>query len=346
MRFPSRSTRALDGECPAADESAVYFLTRDHRLVSLDQASGRVRWVGRLADGGGETTAGSVVVVGESVVVAGDFDLFAFDRGTGVRRWRFSPAVGYGVGMYVGAIAGGVVFTGSPSGRIYAIGTADGRLRWKTDALGEKVTVFAPEPVTGGVAAGYTDFGASVRAGGVALFDSVDGGLKWRTRFPSSSDRSVSFGGGPVAVDDLVVAASSDGTIHALDRRSGDMRWTVAPESFAGDDYRPMTLSGRTLVVGSLSGSLTAIDVDSHRERWRRASVEEGSVAFRIHSDRQSVYVPYASGKVVAVDIGDGHERWRAGGRAIRFEWPPALSDERIFLTSEDGLYVLPKSIR
>ena len=131
---------------------------------------------------------------------------------------------------------------------------ADGRLRWQTDALGEAVTVFAPEPVAGGVAAGYTDFGASPRAGGVALFDSGDGALKWRTSFPSSSGRSVSFGGGPVAVDDLVVAASSDGTIYALDRQSGDVRWTVAPEALAGEDYRPMTLSGRTLVVGSLSG--------------------------------------------------------------------------------------------
>jgi outer membrane protein assembly factor BamB len=338
---------------PAADKSAVYYLTRDHRLVSVDQASGRVRWVGRLASDG-ETTAGSLVLVDESVVVAGDFDLFAFDRVTGVRRWRFSPSGGYGVGMYVGAIDEGVVFTGSPTGRIYAIETTDGRLRWKTDALGEKVTVFAPRPVAGGVAAGYTDFGASGRAGGVALVDSGDGRLKWRTSFPSSSEQSVRFGGGPVAVDDLVVAASSDGTIYALDHRSGDVRWTVAPESLepggagvlTAEDYRPMTLSGRTLVIGSLSGSLMAIDVDSHRERWRRAIIEEGSVAFRIHSDRQSVYAPYASGKVVAVGVMDGQERWRAGTRETRFDWPPALSDDRIFLTSKDGLYVLPRSIR
>jgi hypothetical protein len=74
--------------------------------------------------------------------------------------------------------------------------------------------------------------------------------------------------------------------------------------------------------------------------------VEEGSVAFGIRSDGQSVYVPYASGRVIAVGIAAGDELWRAAGRGCRFEWPPALTNDRIFLTSEDGLYVLPKSIR
>ena len=69
-------------------------------------------------------------------------------------------------------------------------------------------------------------------------------------------------------------------------------------------------------------------------------------MAFRIHSDAESVYVPYASGKVAAFEIAEGNELWRAGSRAIRFDWPPALSHDRIFLTSEEGLYVLPKSIR
>jgi outer membrane protein assembly factor BamB len=279
-------------------------------------------------------------------VVAGDYDLFGFDRDSGARRWRFSPSVGYGVGMYVGAIAGDVVFAGSPSGQVYAIDTADGRLRWTTTVAGQNVTVFAPTSVTGGVAAGYTDFGAPIRTGGVALFDSDDGGLRWRTAFPSPPDQAVSFAGGPIAVDDLVVAASSDGTVYALDARSGNVRWTIAPEMASGEDFRPMTLSGRTLVVGSLFGTLTAIDVDSHRERWRRPMVEEGSVAFGIHSDQQSIYVPYASGKVIAVGIAAGAELWRAGSRERRFEWPPALTNDRIFLTSEDGLYVLSKSIR
>jgi outer membrane protein assembly factor BamB len=327
---------------PVADPSAVYSLTRDHRLVSVDLASGRLRWDSRLG-AGREVTAGSVVVLTDAMVIAGDFELFGFDRHTGVRRWQFSPAVGYGVGLYVGGIADGVVFTGSPSGRLYAIDAADGRLRWTTTALGEKVTVFSPVPVARGVVAGYTDFGVANRAGGVALFDSSDGRLKWRTSFASSAP-SASFAGGPVMVDDLIVAASGDGTIHALDQRSGAVRWTAAPEAPVGEDYRPMTLSGRILVVGSLSGALTAVDVDSHHQRWRRTMAEEGSVMFGIVSDRQAVYAPYASGRVVALAVADGHELWRAGSPAIRFEWPPALGTDRIFLTSENGLYVLPKN--
>jgi outer membrane protein assembly factor BamB len=248
--------------------------------------------------------------------------------------------------MYLGAIAGEVVFTGSPAGRIYAIDAAAGRLRWATSVDGEKVTVFAPRPVAGGVVAGYTDFGASGRSGGVALFDAGVGALKWRTTFPSHSDRAGGFAGGPIAVDDLVVASSSDGAIYALDGQSGEVRWTIAPETSSGEDFRAMTLSGRTLIVGSLSGALTAIDVDSHRERWRRTIVEEGSVAFRLVSDQQSVYVPYASGKLIAFGIAAGDELWRAGSPERRFEWPPALTDDRILLTSEDGLYVLPKSSR
>lgn len=153
---------------------------------------------------------------------------------------------------------------------------------------------------------------------------------------------------------DLVVAASSDGTVHAFDRESGRSMWAVppvaikwsvgdvTPASAGFEDFRALAYMQSTLLVTSLAGVLVAVNATTHAELWRYSSPEDGSIAFGIASDGQTAYVPYASGRLVAIDVATGRERWRAGGATLRFDFPPATAGDRLYLTSEDGLYVLP----
>ena len=83
---------------PAADDTTAYFLSARHEVVAIDRRNGSIRWrreTGEPAD----STLGSSVTLAGSIVVAGDYDVYGFDRSTGAARWRFSPADGYGPGI-------------------------------------------------------------------------------------------------------------------------------------------------------------------------------------------------------------------------------------------------------
>jgi hypothetical protein len=65
--------------------------------------------------------------------------------------------------------------------------------------------------------------------------------------------------------------------------------------------------------------------------------VEDGSVAFSVVTDHQTVYVPYVGGRLRAFDVSDGKLRWEIGNVRRRFFWPPALADGLMFVASAEG---------
>ena len=351
--FPIQLHEAAGWGRPAVWSSMAYYLSRRHEVIAVDCDTGKTRWRQPLGAQPG-LTAGTAVVVERAVVVAGDYDLFGFDAVTGAVRWRFIPAAGYGPGPYLGAAAEGMVFAGSASGHAFALEVETGQPRWTSRTLGQNVTIFAPTFSDGLVAAAYTDF-TTPRRGGLVVLDARTGAVRWRQPLSGPSpDRPTSAAGGPVFAGDLVVAASSDGMLHAFDRESGRSMWTVPPVAInwsvsdvtapsAGfEDFRALAYLPSTLLATSLAGVLVAVNATTHAERWRYSSPEDGSIAFGIAFDGQTAYVPYASGRLVAIDVVTGRERWRAGGATLRFDFPPAMTGDRLYLTSEDGLYVLP----
>jgi outer membrane protein assembly factor BamB len=347
VRPPVRLHADAGWGVPAADDRAVYFLSPRHELVCVDRRGGATRWKNRLGASDAVTAGASVVLAGP-LVVAGDSDLFAYDRLTGVMRWRFGQGAEHEVGRLLGSVSGTDILTGSHASRAYAIDWRTGALRWASDPVSARATVFAPVPSGDGVVAGYTDRSLTPDGGGVVMLDGRTGRRRWRAAFARADPSSAAgLAGGPVASGHLVLAAASDGTVQAFDRSMGARRWTIAPvageappgASPPGEDIRPLTVSGRTLVVGSVSGVLTAIDVDTGRARWQYRSPRDGSIMFALQSDARAVYVPYFSGQLVAVSLITGSELWRTGRRDAAFFFPPALHGETLFLTTETGLY-------
>jgi outer membrane protein assembly factor BamB len=322
---------------PAVSGQTAFFLTRRHDVVAVDAATGRVKWR-RSTGGSGEDTAGSTVLATDRMVIAGDYDVVAFDH-QGRWRWRFAPRNGYGAGIYLGAASEGVAFAGSPSGHLFAIDTTSGAERWSVQVgEGTRTTVFAP--VAGGpvVVAGFTSFDGR-RAGGVVAVRAATGRVLWRRTFAgtTSAPGASGFAGGPLLVDDLVLAAGDDGSIHAIDRRTGAPRWCVRPTRAAGAsfsvpdvDHRPLARVGRVLVAGSLTGAVTAYDLDTRNERWRKVPLDS-SVAFGIASGRRTVYVPYFSGRLVALRASDGQERWRTRDGGWGLNWTPLPFPNGVF---------------
>jgi outer membrane protein assembly factor BamB len=333
---------------PAADSSTAYFLTKQHDVLAVDVISGTVRWR-RDTGAADEATWGSRLVLAGTVVVAGDYDVVAFDRTSGAFSWRFSPGDGYGPGIYLGGVSEGLVFTGSPSGRLYAVDETSGQVRWSALIEGDGTsTVFQPAADRDLVVAGYTTFTAPARGGIVAL-DISTGHERWRTAFPRPNNASLgsAWAGGPLTMRELIVAATSSGEVYGLDRNDGSIRWSlpavgepcVGSASPPSQDFRPLSVTGRTLVAGSLTGCLEAFNLDTRSVLWRHPGIDDGSVAFSVVTDNETVYVPYVGGRLRAFRVSDGKLRWEIGNARRRFHWPPALVDGRMLVASAEGFF-------
>jgi len=331
---------------PAADSSAAFFLSKQHAVVAVDAETGRVRWRRRTAVRD-DPTSGKRVLLAGPVIVAGDYDIFGLDRDDGTIRWRFSPTDGYGPGLYVGLVAGGVVFAGSPSGRLYALSATSGDLLWSAlVGSAAPTTVFEPVAADGVVFAGFTVF-ATPMAGGVVAVDAATGLKVWQTAFPTPSGGigGAGWAGGPVVVGDLVLCANSRGDIVAVARNTGRLRWIIDKTSSSVQmperDFRALAAAGDLLVAGSLSGYVIAYDMGSRKERWHSSTAAYGSVALSLAQDEQAIYVPYMGGRMVALDISTGKERWTTDVVLGRIFWPPAISGNRLFASGETSFMAL-----
>jgi outer membrane protein assembly factor BamB len=338
---------------PAADETSVYFTTRRHEVVAVDSHTGRERWRTDTNEPGNDTLGYGVVVAG-SVVAAGDYSVVAFDRATGNVKWRFDPTEGHAPGVYIGAVAGGLLLTGSAGGRLHALDHETGVLRWSVRVVdeGDRANVYAPVSDGELVVAGFAAFTRPGNIGGVVAIDLATGGVRWKVVFPRPTDPTLgtNSAGGPVFFEKVVIATSGDGTIYALDRESGEIRWSLPrlsdlpPTSIisADRDYRALAISGSTLIAGSLTGVVAGFDLATRSERWRFYDRWLGSAVFRVTADDRSFYLPFFSGELVAIDAATGTERWRIGDWKAGFIWMPLVWKDRLFVcATHEGLFAL-----
>ncbi len=345
---------------PAVGDRTVFYLSKDHQLFAVDSGTGAEHWR-RTLNGeprNGEprmtdTTAGSRVVLESDVVIAGDGDLFAFDARSGWPRWRTFDESGV-PGRFLGSVAGrGRVCAGTATGTLACWQVATGQEHWRARVAGIRVTIFAPVVDDDLVLAAFTDFGSVPRSGGVVAVGASDGRPRWLTRFPRTSTVLAAGGTGPPAASGgIVAAASTDGTLYGLNRATGLVQWTVPPVTSPAvprhpspgaehEDFRAVKSSGSRLVVTSLTGVLTAVELDTRHTAWRFQSPPDGSNGFGLTVHGPLVYVPFASGRLLIIDAHNGRQRHVLGKPTQRFYWPPTAAGRRIYLTAEDGLYVV-----
>jgi len=341
-----RTTQATVGT-PVIAGDHVFALTADHQLVKVALADGSETW--RVSTGEVGVTYGHALAVTSASVLAGEYDIVGIDRATGRRRWTFSPPVGYAPGPYLGDVdRDEVVFAGSASGHLYAVDVRSGLLIWTTVVdQNLQSTIYSPRVDGSVVIAGFTQH-AAPSGGGLVAVSVADGRERWRFRFPTRAV-STHLAGGPVIVGGLIVAASGDGQIWAVDREPGARRWTLPPNMGeldsivrAGDqDHRSLAVSGSILVAGSTTGYVLGYDVDQQREAWRYAGGRLGSTAFAMAARDGIVFVPYVSGFLVALTAATGQQQWRTHDWQQGFVWPPAVTGRIAVVCSRQGMWAL-----
>ena len=181
-------------------------------------------------------TEGAPAVMGGKVYFpAGDDGLFCADAATGTKLWQFPG--GKAKGIHVDAppaVQGGTVFVGSGLYTYVAVAldANSGAEKWRADL---KLRSFGAPLASGGsvfFAVGTGNMGAdtwhydeeardkeAAAAGAVVCLDAATGAERWRYSLP----KSVHSG---LAADAFsVYVGSRDGSVYALDRASGKLRW-------------------------------------------------------------------------------------------------------------------------
>ncbi len=139
-------------------------------------------------------------------------------------------------------------------------------------------------------------------------------------------------GPGPVTVGRVVVAGAGDG-VGAFTQHTGARAWTWAGGA-APDRDGPLLVSGRTVLVVTRDGGLTALDADRGARLWSVPADARQALAL----DAAHVYVLDSDRRVKALARTDGAERWTAR-RALGSTGAVsgAVSGGRLMVTARDG---------
>ena len=238
---------------------AVYFGSNDGALYALHAATGTLIW---RYDTGTEVGQRPALHGNTLVFVNASDQVFAIDRVTGKTTWqaRRTPALGMEIAGYAGpTIDGNTVFVAFSDGHVTAYDVANGTERWSVDLSADA-----------------------------------------EQAHPNEILRHMDIDTTPVVVPGdgapLVVVASYDGGVYALDEASGARIWANneargvhalahwhqrahAPHPTGPDRGGPIVPARDVVFASSSSTGLWALDPNNGRKLWRIAIPEGGMTA-------------------------------------------------------------------
>lgn len=280
----------------AADGVAVAPLG-DGQLVAVDATDGTIRWQADIPD----TDASGVVTGDHVVVVARNGTMAAYALDDGEVAWsvdlggrvRSSPL------LTEGRLVVGV------GDEVVAVSASDGDAAWRTAVdgpidgsaalAGDLVVIGDTTNQLWALAADTGEVTAQVDLGPVVEDTFVAG-----------------IAATPTVTQDLVVVASTNGTVLAADPATLAARWTVD----LGDPvYTSMAVTGDGTVgiVATATGTVVALALDDGEVVWQ---VDVGDSVYASPTitgdDDATVLALEEGGSLVGLDPATGNERWRA----------------------------------
>lgn len=185
-------------------------------------------------------------VKGDAYLVAGAQGVERLDRDFGRPVWWVLRQQQ----MYEPVLGKGMVVTGGASG-VYAIDEVSGRIRWHRE-FGSPA--FSPVLYQGLL---Y----AVTRDGWIRALSPAEGAVRWQSR-PGDGWLY------PPAVDGgLLMTGGQEGVVWGLDAETGGQQWQreVGQELV----YSPLAVGNYQVVITTFSGDVISLDSRDGRERWR-----------------------------------------------------------------------------
>ena len=245
-----RASTSISGSAAVAVDGSVY-VGATGQLIALT-AAGATKWDNPFKFGS-YVVPTSVLLDNSSIAYFGTDDkhIYAVNP-DGTMKWAATTggAVRSGLSM---SPDGTTVYAASADGRVYAVNSANGALKWKTDAISCAYNTEVADD-------GSIYVGSST--GAVYAF-APDGTQKWT--FMSQSKVTCAPA---VARDGTIYFGSQDMNLYALDP-NGNRKWFYRT---GGPIYSAPTLDAAGVVIfGAWQGILTALDTVNGSVDWTRA---------------------------------------------------------------------------
>jgi outer membrane protein assembly factor BamB len=315
VRIGAEGALAVAFSSPAVVGGVVYMGAEDGKVYAIDAWTGAIRWT---KDTGFTHDWSSPAVVG-GVVYIGGGGLYALRASTGAVLWKVSTHDD----TWSPAVAHGVVYASSKTGKLYAVRASDGSILWtkKTGYPGDSSTSQAPT-----VASGLVYVGSASQK--LLALDAATGKVRW------TASMGAEAGTAPAVVDGVAYAPSTE-SLRALDASTGALLWTATVEGGASS---PAVANGVVYVGGSQG--LYAFDIATGALDWNAplgyCSESSPAVANGV------VYVEGipqngSAGNIYALDALTGQVLWTAPVGSEGSRPDPRVVNGMVYTGSENG---------
>lgn len=295
----------ITGDWPAAYHDAQNSASTSN---AGPRERGEVYWRTR-ALGGPSIGDGRLYVATESTRAEHEVAIVGLDPRDGSTLWESTP----GIGTYLPpTYHDGTVY--AMSGRLTALDAATGELRWAFELPNQ----YSSAPIVKHGRVYVTNGSADDPPSAVFALDATTGDVDWRRDLDGTIRTSAGV------TNRLVVVATEESKVHALDVADGTTRWTLT----LGGIPRTPPVIGRYVHILDTDGALHTIDRDG-TVRWTSPVSDgrrEGGLALA-----DSLVLATAADGVTALRAEDGSTEWSSSTSAFG---PPAVDTEAVYFTS------------
>ncbi|MCV2883125.1 outer membrane protein assembly factor BamB [Aestuariibacter sp. AA17] len=230
---------------------------------------GYFSWLSGLWDGGISAKISGGMTVAYDTLFFGteNGEVFALDASTGELKWKQSVA---GEVIAEPAVDEGVVVVNTGSGMLVALDASSGEQLWQYESDVPALSlrgISSPTISNGGAIVGT--------ASGKLAVNIIDSGQTvWEQAVAKPSgatelDRIADIDSRPLVVNGVVFVISYEGTLAAVELRSGRVIWNREYKS-----YRRLTLAGNQLFVVDLNSNIYGLDRRNGVELWSQRGLK------------------------------------------------------------------------
>lgn len=244
-------------------------------------------------------------------IIAGDAGALVWTLETGAESWS-TPVIARGSAIY-----------GANDGVLRSVNADTGELQWELATDG----AIRSEPLL----VDETLYVSSDDGSFYAV--SLDGELLWSTQIGSGDrgDYFFNYGSRAELARDILVVASGDGVVHALELETGEPRWTFDTH---GPVQTNIAIGDGLAYVSSDIGTVYGIDLATGEEVWSR-STGAAATTHPAYSDG-IVFVGSRSTKLLALDAATGSVLWEQKYGSSWVQSGATVVDDTVITGSSD----------